>query len=183
MTLVSHVCVCAIAQRMPVRSCRLCCTVLTPQRTATAVTATPAATAGASIDDADEEGVTALINASESGSLESVRFLLDQKADASHVSGQGFTALVVAAAGGHVPVAKLLVAAGADVDHMEGEGVSALMYAAAGGHKEMVEVSSISMQLCQYFTFRVGLYYPIVSIVVAVVSADTGSSDNSDRSS
>jgi ankyrin repeat protein len=121
-----------------------------PATTPATATAAAATAAGASIDDADEEGVTALINAAESGSVESVRFLLDQKADASHVSAQGFTALVVAAAGGHVAVAKLLVAAGADVDHMEGEGVSALMYAAAGGHKEMVEVSYVNtnMHLC-----------------------------------
>lgn len=55
----------------------------------------------------DNDGVTALMNAAESGSLEAVQALLDKGADAGAMSTTAFTPLIVAAAGGHLTVVKV----------------------------------------------------------------------------
>lgn len=55
----------------------------------------------------DHDGVTALMNAAESGSIEAVTALLKKGADAGSMSTTAFTPLIVAAAGGHLPVVKV----------------------------------------------------------------------------
>lgn len=51
--------------------------------------------------------MTALMNAAESGSLESVQALLAKGGDPGSMSTTAFTPLIVAAAGGHLPVVKV----------------------------------------------------------------------------
>lgn len=63
--------------------------------------------AGADVGVKDHDGVTALMNAAESGSLEAVEALLTKGADAGSMSTTAFTPLIVAAAGGHLPVVKV----------------------------------------------------------------------------
>lgn len=59
------------------------------------------------MDVKDHDGVTALMNAAESGSLTSVEALLKKGADAGAMSATAFTPLIVAAAGGHLDVVKV----------------------------------------------------------------------------
>lgn len=63
--------------------------------------------AGADVDVKDNDGVTALMNAAESGSLECVQALLNKGADPGAMSTTAFTPLIVAAAGGHLEVVKV----------------------------------------------------------------------------
>lgn len=55
----------------------------------------------------DHDGVTALMNAAESGSLVAVQALVEKGADAGAMSTTAFTPLIVAAAGGHFEVVKV----------------------------------------------------------------------------
>mmetsp|Transcript_2039 Transcript_2039/g.4441 ORF Transcript_2039/g.4441 Transcript_2039/m.4441 type:complete len:919 (+) Transcript_2039:171-2927(+) len=87
----------------------------------------------------DKDGLTALMNAAENGTVPCIDMLLDAKAEIDAMSETGFTALIVAAAGGHVDASVKLLERGANADSMHPDGVSALMYAAAGKHLDVAK--------------------------------------------
>ena len=62
---------------------------------------------GADADAVDEENFTALMWASQEGHLDSVRYLLEIKADVNICSGKFGTAMHRAASGGHTEILKV----------------------------------------------------------------------------
>lgn len=70
------------------------------------------------MDVKDHDGVTALMNAAESGSLEAVEALLKKGADAGAMSTTAFTPLIVAAAGGHLDVVKVTYRRSHETSHL-----------------------------------------------------------------
>merc|ERR1712048_325993 len=88
----------------------------------------------------DNDGLTALMNAAENGSVEIIETLLSAldggKSDYVNImSATGFTALIIGAAHGHFDTVKyLLNEGGADANLVHDNNVTSLMYAAASGH-------------------------------------------------
>jgi hypothetical protein len=74
------------------------------------------------------------------GDLETVRVLVDLKADISAVAQAFWTPLQLASIGGHSEVARMLIEHGADVDAKDGGGQTPLQVALGGGHDEMVKL-------------------------------------------
>jgi len=74
-------------------------------------------------------GLTALVLASREGAIESVKTLLDLKADINKASGDNSTALLVAIQNGHYDVATFLVNHGANIDLVNDKGWSPLYLA------------------------------------------------------
>lgn len=97
---------------------------------------------GAPIDGRDEAGSTALIWAVWTNQVESVRFLIGQKADLNVENNRdyGQTALRAAAEMGRTEIARLLIDAGADINARRWSGESALLLAARGNHTEIVRM-------------------------------------------
>jgi serine/threonine-protein phosphatase 6 regulatory ankyrin repeat subunit B len=99
---------------------------------------------GQGLQEADNEGRTALYHASQEGYEEIVAFLMSHAAHAdikkAQRQGQGMTPLMAAACTGHLGLMKMLL------QHMEGQGLektnregrTALFYAAEKGHGEIV---------------------------------------------
>ncbi|KAF5378989.1 hypothetical protein D9757_009119 [Collybiopsis confluens] len=79
--------------------------------------------------DADER--TPLHWAASSGSLETLRYLLDQKAEVDKVDGSGWSALHIAVSAGNDDIVEELVGSGADVNKKNSKGISPLHYAAS----------------------------------------------------
>ena len=92
------------------------------------------------IDQPDPDGDTPLVNASDSGCLESTQILLARGANVNAVSSGGFTALHRAcyySDQDSTEIAKLLIGAGADVDACNGMGQKPLSIAMHGGSLEL----------------------------------------------
>ena len=68
--------------------------------------------------------MTALISASENGSIPIVRMLLDNGAEVNVMSDNGFSPLIISSAHGHLEVVKMLVEAGAEIETEHVEGMS-----------------------------------------------------------
>ena len=96
--------------------------------------------AGAEVNHADNEGLTALHGAAAYGHVEVTKALLEAGAEVNRADNEGYTALHRAAENCHVEVIKVLLEAGAEVDHANNEGVTALFGAAEGGHVEVIKV-------------------------------------------
>ena len=100
--------------------------------------------AGASVDQARDDGATPLIMAVEMGDLSMLRTLVESGATvdqaASPGPGRGITPLITAAARGNADVVRMLVEAGASIDQMKDDGATALFAAAQHGHLEVVRV-------------------------------------------
>ena len=90
---------------------------------------------GADINVKDNDGWTPLHFAAAFGSLDIVKFLVNNEAKINHSDAP---ALILAVRGGHFDVVKYLVNAGADIEARGKEG-AALFYAAKYGHHEIVE--------------------------------------------
>jgi ankyrin repeat protein len=90
---------------------------------------------------ADKDGLTALMNAAEKGSVEVLK-LIAAKVDQAHLdlkAAAGFNALIVAAAHGNLEAIDFLMGAGATVkDLADNSGVTPLMYAAANKKMDVV---------------------------------------------
>ncbi len=86
----------------------------------------------------DDDGFTALMEASAQGNLELITFLVNNGANVNIQSSDGVTALMVTALGGHLKIVKFLVNNGADVDQQNNDGWSALMVA-TNGNLEIVQ--------------------------------------------
>ena len=87
-----------------------------------------------------EDGVTALILASENGHQEVARLLCEAGADKDKARQGGATALIWASIIGHLELARLLCEAGADKDKARQDGVTALVAASEGGHLEVARL-------------------------------------------
>ena len=61
------------------------------------------------MDAVDAEGYTALMWASQRGRIDSVRYLLDIKADVNHCSSKSSTAMHRAAYGGYTKILKVML--------------------------------------------------------------------------
>jgi hypothetical protein len=93
-------------------------------------------TSGAHVDEPDETGATALMYAGAFGSLETIRALLDAKADVNLAATGGVTALIWAA--GDTAKVRLLLDRGAAIDAQAMDGTTALVSAAQRGNEDAV---------------------------------------------
>lgn len=96
---------------------------------------------GADVNLVTNDGVSALILASELGHIEVVKLLLDNSANlkAKRIS-DGLTALIIAANKGHDDIVKLLIEMGADVNEKSHQGTTPYMTAYSQGHEEVVKI-------------------------------------------
>ncbi|CAL1716125.1 unnamed protein product [Somion occarium] len=92
------------------------------------------------VNSTDSDGRTPLHWAASSGSLEIVRFLIDQKAEVDPTDHSGWTPLHIAVSAGHEDVVRELLGAGADVKKSNDKGLTALHYAAS---KSRVDIGKI----------------------------------------
>ncbi|PPQ95446.1 hypothetical protein CVT26_008465, partial [Gymnopilus dilepis] len=83
------------------------------------------------VNSVDVDGRTPLHWAVSSGSIDIVRFLIDQKAEIDKVDGSGWTPLHIAGDAGHENVVQELIGAGADVNRKNDKGLTPLHYAAS----------------------------------------------------
>ncbi|KAK5626021.1 hypothetical protein RRF57_001737 [Xylaria bambusicola] len=95
---------------------------------------------GANTEAVDDDHMTALLIASEHGSLETTKLLLDAGAKVDTADITGFTALMHASSRSYNEVTKLLLDYGAKVDIADKEGATALMYASIGGYNEVMKL-------------------------------------------
>uniref|UniRef100_A0A0G4I4Q6 Uncharacterized protein n=1 Tax=Chromera velia CCMP2878 TaxID=1169474 RepID=A0A0G4I4Q6_9ALVE len=102
-----------------------------------------------SLDMRDEDGYTALMLASVNGHTDTVRLLVDAKAnvdtlvevtDCFKPPGDQSTALILASEKGHTEIVGLLLAAQANVDTQKYNGDTALMAAVFNGHTDIVQL-------------------------------------------
>ena len=95
--------------------------------------------AGAEVDQADQDGWTALMRAARTGPAETVQALLAAGAEVDQADHGGWTALMWAAFNGQPETVQALLAAGADPHHADHDGETALMWAARRGYLETVQ--------------------------------------------
>ncbi|HZW60855.1 MAG TPA: endopeptidase La [Candidatus Babeliales bacterium] len=95
--------------------------------------------AGAFVDFQDDQGFTAIMQASRLGNTEMVKILLNYKADVNLPNHLNDTPLKWAAYNGHLSTVKLLMRNGAELEARDVEGNTALMDAAGKGHVHVVE--------------------------------------------
>ncbi|XP_037037865.1 putative ankyrin repeat protein RF_0381 [Bradysia coprophila] len=93
---------------------------------------------GANINARDEDGDTALMNASNNGRYETVKFLIENGADVNATDTNGKTPLMFASAFDNSRIIKLLVDNGANINATDNSGWSALIYAAFDGRERSV---------------------------------------------
>jgi hypothetical protein len=95
--------------------------------------------AGAYVNQAREDGVTALMHAAQVGRTGSVLALLEQGAIVDQTTINGTTALLYAAANNKIASVQALLDRGAAIDHANSHGKTALIYAAKFGSIAMVQ--------------------------------------------
>ena len=95
--------------------------------------------AGAEVNHADQDGVTALMRAAFHGHTEIAQALLAAEAEVNQADKGGDTALIWAAFHGHTETVQAMLAAGAEVNHADKGGDTAMMWAARQGHTETVQ--------------------------------------------
>ena len=95
---------------------------------------------GADVNIKNKDGNTALIIASEKGSLDLVNILLEGGADVQQKDGRGWTALMWASSCRNKEIVEMLISKGADINAKSQEGNTALMWASLQGHKEIVKM-------------------------------------------
>jgi len=96
--------------------------------------------AGASANHANRYGTTALMWASQQGSLGCVKVLLRYRADVNQASKDGNTPLLWACRAGHVDIAKLLLLKQAKVNQSNSDGETPLMAACSTGQVQIVKL-------------------------------------------
>ncbi|MFZ1980358.1 MAG: ankyrin repeat domain-containing protein, partial [Smithella sp.] len=96
---------------------------------------------GASVDQQNEDGVSALQCAASTTKSEMVKLLLDRMADVNHRDKNGRTPLFDAACSKCPPEnARLLLAKGADINATDNKGKTAFYYAKANANQGVMEV-------------------------------------------
>lgn len=96
---------------------------------------------GASVDQQNEDGVSALQCAASTAKSEMVKLLLDRKADVNHRDKNGRTPLFDAACSKCPPEnARLLIAKGADINATDNKGKTAFYYAQANANQGVMDV-------------------------------------------
>ena len=95
---------------------------------------------GATVDDENRYGCTALHAAAHNGHEAAVRVLLERGAIIDKQDKTGETALHSAAWGGHEAVVRVLAEKGATINQQSGNGKTALHIAAGSGHEAVVRV-------------------------------------------
>jgi ankyrin repeat protein len=94
--------------------------------------------AGAQPNLQDAQGQSALMHASQTGNLETLRLLLTHGANLDQTDSQGLTALMHASQAGHIETIRLLLAQGAKLDQEDQHGVTAFMHACQQGRADTV---------------------------------------------
>ena len=97
------------------------------------------------VDQQDDDGDSPLMNAVDSGCLESVKILLSRKANVNVQSASGATALHIASSyrdATNTEITRLLMQAGARTDICNRMGSTAIAQAQGLGHSELVGVMS-----------------------------------------
>ena len=92
---------------------------------------------GANPNAARDDGITALILATNNGHAEVVKMLLEAGAN---LNGANDTVLMFAADDGYVEIIKMLLVAGANPNAARDDGWTALMFAAQEGHPEIIKM-------------------------------------------
>ena len=92
---------------------------------------------GASIDAQDNDGITALMEASRCGLVGIVKLILENGADPNIQESDGNTALMLASCNGQLDIVKLLLDKGAQIDIQNHGGLSALMWACQKGRVQI----------------------------------------------
>jgi ankyrin repeat protein len=97
---------------------------------------------GADVNETDEDGMTALMMASEWGHKYVVKILLAQEGiNVNLWNNEGETALILASKEGHLEIVKMLLKAGADVNAVANDEYdTAITLANGNGHDEIVEL-------------------------------------------
>lgn len=95
---------------------------------------------GADPNGTENDGVSPLMLAAESGDMETLRVLLAAGADVQAADATGETALMVATAAGHLGAVEVLVEAGASCQAVDRAGECAADIARRGGHPELLPV-------------------------------------------
>jgi ankyrin repeat protein len=95
--------------------------------------------AGANVK-ASNDGMTAIRRATESGCIDTLRFLLASGADPNAKMPDGTTPLMVAAGQGLTEVVAILLKAGADLDARSQSGQTAWLLAGMSGHMDVVDL-------------------------------------------
>jgi len=94
--------------------------------------------AGASVDAADGQGVTALIAAAYGNHITAARLLIEAGADVNRQDKTQQSAYLIATSDGHLDLLRLTLAAGADVQSTDSYNGTGLIRAADRGHVEIV---------------------------------------------
>ncbi|PIL35631.1 transporter [Ganoderma sinense ZZ0214-1] len=92
------------------------------------------------VEAVDDDGRTPLHWAASSGSVDIVRYLIDEKADVNLGDSGGWTPLHIASSGGFDVVVRELLGAGAEVNRTNDKGITPLHYAAS---KSRVEIGKL----------------------------------------
>ncbi|KAH7304375.1 ankyrin repeat-containing domain protein, partial [Rhexocercosporidium sp. MPI-PUGE-AT-0058] len=100
---------------------------------------------GASIEGADNHGITAVLEAAAAMSLNVVKFMEEKGSDINVVAADGRTILHVSAAGNSHKILDLLAKAGANLNTRDCEGMTPLMTGTRGRHRLKAVKSLISM--------------------------------------
>ena len=95
---------------------------------------------GADVNIKNKDGNTALIIASEKGSLDLVNILLEGGADVQQKDGRGWTALMWASSCRNKEIVEMLISKGADINAKSQEGNTALMFASKRGENEIAKM-------------------------------------------
>ena len=95
---------------------------------------------GADVNIKNKDGNTALIIASEKGSLDLVNMLLENGADVQQKDGRGWTALMWASSCRNKEIVEMLISKGADINAKSQEGNTALMFASKRGENEIAKM-------------------------------------------
>lgn len=95
---------------------------------------------GKNVDSTTNEGVTALMFASEMGNLYFMKELINAGANVNRVPNNGITALQSAVSAGKTDAVELLLLNGANVTYSNKQGNTALLIAAKNNNIEMVEL-------------------------------------------
>ncbi len=95
---------------------------------------------GIDVNSSSEDGITALMTASDSGRAEVAGLLIQKGAAVNSSDTDGSTALMYAARGGHADVVNLLIQHGAEVNTAGKDGGTALERAVIGRHSEIAQL-------------------------------------------